>query len=88
MGIVQFLLLFLLAAPLEESSGPMQAIRFLLPMLPSTGLLRDLMAREIGLDWPTYGLALLNGLFYLGIGLLVFHWAEKIAKSRGSLSGY
>jgi ABC-2 type transport system permease protein len=88
LGIFQFLLLFLLAAPLEESSGPLQVVRFLLPMLPSTGLLRDLMARDIGLDWATYGLALLNGAAYLSIGLLVFRWAERMAKRNGSLSGY
>jgi ABC-2 type transport system permease protein len=88
LGIVQFLLLFLLAAPFEESTGIMQSLRFVLPMIPSTGLLRDLMARNLGLDWFTYGLALLNGLAYLAMGLLVFRWAERVAKQRGSLSGY
>lgn len=88
LGIVQFLLLFLLAAPLEASTGIMQYLRFLLPMIPSTGLLRDLMARGLGLDWFTYGLALLNGVVYLAAGLLVFRWAERTAKQRGSLSGY
>ncbi|MEL6382854.1 MAG: ABC transporter permease [Cyanobacteria bacterium J06626_18] len=88
LGVFQFVLLFLLAAPVEEWTGPMQYLRYLLPMLPSTGLLRDLMARNIGLDLPTFVLALLNGLAYLGIGLLVFRWAEKVAKRKGSLSGY
>jgi ABC-2 type transport system permease protein len=88
LGIFQFLLLFLLAAPLEESTGLMQYLRFLLPMLPSTGLLRDLMARGLGLDWFTYALALLNGIVYFALGLLVFRWAEATAKQRGSLSGY
>jgi ABC-2 type transport system permease protein len=88
LGIFQFLLLFLLAAPLEESTGAMQYVRFLLPMIPSTGLLRDLMARGLPLDWLTYGLALLNGLAYFAAGLLVFRWAERTAKQRGSLSGY
>jgi len=88
LGIFQFLLLFLLAAPLEEATGPMQYLRFLLPMLPSTGLLRDLMARGLSLDWFTYTLALLNGLVYFALGMLVFRWAEATAKQRGSLSGY
>lgn len=88
LGVFQFLLLFLLAAPLEEATGIMQHLRFLLPMIPSTGLLRDLMARNLGLDWLTFGLALLNGLAYLAIGLLLFRWAERTAKRRGSLSGY
>lgn len=88
LGIVQFLLLFLLAAPLEEATGAMQYLRFFLPMLPSTGLLRDLMARDLGLDWGIYGLALLNGAAYLVGGLLVFRWAERVAKRNGSLGGY
>ena len=88
LGIFQFLLLFLLAAPLEESTGAMQYLRFVLPMLPSTGLLRDLMARGMGLDWFIYALALLNGVVYFAVGLLVFRWAETTAKRRGSLSGY
>jgi len=88
LGIFQFLLLFLLAAPLEESTGAMQYVRFLLPMIPSTGLLRDLMARGIPLDWLTYGLALMNGIVYFAAGLFVFQWAERTAKQRGSLSGY
>jgi ABC-2 type transport system permease protein len=88
LGIFQFLLLFLLAAPLEESTDLMQYLQFLLPMLPSTGLLRDLMARGLGLDWFTYALALLNGIVYFALGMLVFRWAEATAKQRGSLSGY
>jgi ABC-2 type transport system permease protein len=88
LGVFQFLLLFLLAAPLETSTGVMQSLRFFLPMIPSTGLLRDLMARDVGLDGPTYILALLNGIAYLAAGLFVFRWAERTAKRRGSLSGY
>ena len=88
LGIFQFLLLFLLAAPFEEATGMMQQLRFLLPMIPSTGLLRDLMARDLGLNWLTFALALMNGVAYLAIGLFVFRWAEKVAKKRGSLSGY
>lgn len=88
LGVFQFLLLFLLAAPVEEWTGPMATLRYLLPMLPSTGLLRDLMARGIGLDIGTLLLALANGAAYLGLGLALFRWAEKVAKAKGSLSGY
>lgn len=88
LGVFQFVLLFLLAAPVEEWTGPMEYLRFFLPMLPSTGLLRDVMARDIGLDWFGYALALLNGLAFLGLGMLVFSWAERVAKRKGSLSGY
>ncbi|NER80149.1 MAG: ABC transporter permease [Leptolyngbya sp. SIO1D8] len=88
LGVFQFLLLFLLAAPVEEWTGPMEYLRYLLPMLPSTALLRDLMARGLGLDWGDFCLALLNGSAYLGMGLLLFRGAEIVAKRRGSLSGY
>jgi ABC-2 type transport system permease protein len=88
LGVFQFLLLFLLAAPVEEWTGAIAYLRYVLPMLPSTGLLRDLMARDLGLDWGGYGLALLNGVGYLAIGLWVFRWAERVAKKRGTLSGY
>ena len=88
LGVFQFLLLFLLAAPVEDWTGPMEYLRYLLPMLPSTGLLRDLMAREIGLNWWEFSLAFLNSLAYLSLGLLLFRWAEKVAKHRGILSGY
>jgi ABC-2 type transport system permease protein len=88
LGVFQFVLLFLLAAPVEEWEGSVAALRYLLPMLPSTGLLRDLMARDMGLDWASFGLALLNGLGYLGLGLLLFRWAETTAKRRGNLGGY
>jgi ABC-2 type transport system permease protein len=88
LGVFQFVLLFLLAAPVEEWTGSMQSLRYLLPMLPSTGLLRDLMARDVGLNWGIFGLALINGLVYFGLGLFFFHWAEQTAKQRGILGGY
>lgn len=88
LGVFQFVLLFLLAAPVEEWSGPIEILRYLLPMLPSTGLLRDVMARGIALNWGDFGWAFLNGVAYLAVGLLVFAWAERTAKHNGSLGGY
>lgn len=88
LGIFQFALLFLIAAPTEEWSGLGQGLSYLLPMLPSTGLLRDLMARDMGLDWAMFGVAIANGFVYLALGLSVFRWAEQEAKRRGNLGGY
>ncbi|MDA0674740.1 MAG: ABC transporter permease, partial [Cyanobacteria bacterium] len=88
LGVFQFLLLFLLAAPVEEWQGALSWLRYLLPMLPSTGLLRDVMARDIGLNWGLWGLALANGLGYLALGLALFVWAERTAKRQGLLGGY
>lgn len=86
--ILQFALLFLLAAPTEDWTGQAKLIANFLPMLPSTGLLRDLMARGEGLNFPKLGVALANGLAYFVLGLLVFSWAERQAKRNGTLSGY
>ncbi|MEM6353170.1 MAG: ABC transporter permease [Cyanobacteria bacterium P01_D01_bin.14] len=84
--IFNFLLLFLLAAPTEEWGGG--GVVNLLPMIPSTALIRDLMARNQSLDGAQMLIALANGLAYFGLGLLVFRWAEQQAKKRGILGGY
>ncbi|MEO0540582.1 MAG: ABC transporter permease [Cyanobacteria bacterium P01_A01_bin.105] len=84
--IFNFLLLFLLAAPTEEMGGG--AVANLLPMLPSTAVIRALMARNEPLDGTQMLIALANGLVYFAIGLLVFRWAEQQAKQRGILGGY
>ncbi|NEP18395.1 MAG: ABC transporter permease [Leptolyngbya sp. SIO4C1] len=86
--IFQFALLFLLAAPTEEWSGSARFVANFLPMLPSTGLLRNLMARGQSLDLTQLGIALLNGLLYFAIGIAVFSWAERQAKRKGILGGY
>lgn len=86
--IVQFSLLFLLTAPTEEWSGAGRIVGYLLPMSPGAGLLRDLMARQQGLDWSRLAIAFLNGGVYLAIGALVFRWAERHTKLRGKLGGY
>jgi ABC-2 type transport system permease protein len=87
-AIVQFSLLFLLTAPTEDWTGVGRVVGFLLPMSGGAGVLRDLMARNEGLDWGRLGLALLNGVVYFGLGLGLFGWAERYAKRRGKLSGY
>lgn len=88
LGLFQFLLLFLLATPTEDWTGPARVVANLMPILPSTGLLRDLMARSQGLDWNAWVIALANGLFYFAVGTLVFRWAEGKAKRQGTLGGY
>ena len=88
LGLFQFVLLFLLAAPTEDWSGRAQLIANLLPIVPSTGLLRDLMARHQGLDWGMWAIALANGVLYFTLGTLVFRWAERQAKRQGTLGGY
>lgn len=88
LGVFQFALLFLIAAPTEEWAGAGRWLAYALPMLPSTGLLRDLMARGQPLNWSLLVVALINGLAYFALGLSLFRWAEQAAKRRGSLGGY
>ncbi|MGD1896854.1 MAG: ABC transporter permease [Phormidesmis sp.] len=88
LSLFQFFLFFLLAAPTENWTGPVRMVINLMPVLPSTGLLRDLMARELPLDWQGWAIALFNGLFYFAIGTILFRWAEGRAKQQGSLGSY
>lgn len=88
LGLFQFVLLFLLATPTEDWTGAARAVANMLPILPSIGLLRGLMARGEALDWNEWAIALVNGLVYFALGTLVFRWAEQKAKRQGSLGGY
>jgi len=88
LSLFQFLLFFLLAAPTENWTGPALVVAKLLPILPSTGLLRDLMARGQSLDYQGLAIALTNGIVYFVLGTLLFRWSEGKAKRQGSLGGY
>jgi ABC-2 type transport system permease protein len=88
LGIFQFALLFLIATPTETWTGSLQVTRWFLPMTGGAGLLRDLMARGEALNLAGFTLALLNGIGYFTVGLLIFHLAEREAKRRGILGGY
>ncbi len=88
LAIIQFSLLFLISTPTEEWQGTGKLISYILPMAPGAGLLRDLMARQIGLNWERMAIALLNGGVYFTIGILVFQWAERTTKRQGKISGY
>jgi ABC-2 type transport system permease protein len=86
--ILQFGLLFLLATPTETWTGTGKTLSQLLPMTLGAGLLRDLMARNLPLNWQTWLLAMLVSGLYLALGLGLFYWAEKVVKRRGMLAGY
>ncbi len=87
LGISQFLLIFLLQYPLE-SEGWLRTLGYFLPLVPGASLARGMMASNAGLDWATLGLALLNGLAYLALGIALFSQAVHTAKRRGLLFGY
>ncbi|HEX4953117.1 MAG TPA: ABC transporter permease [Thermoanaerobaculia bacterium] len=84
----QFLLLFLVVAPVETFSGPAKLIGYLLPVAPGAGMLRGLMTQGQTLDPETVALAFLNGVAYFVLGLMVYRRAEREARSRGLLGQY
>ncbi|GAB4368424.1 MAG: hypothetical protein Kow00121_07500 [Elainellaceae cyanobacterium] len=88
LSVFQFGLLFLFTAPVESWTGTARILGWCLPMTPGAGLLRDVMARGGELDGMTLAIAVLNGGFYLAIGLFLFRLAERETKRRGKLSGY
>lgn len=88
LGLFQFALLFLFVTPFETWKGFLKILGFLLPMVPSVGMLRSLMVQGENFSSVLFGLCLLNGVFYFTLGLLVFHFAERFARQKGKLGGY
>lgn len=88
LGFLPFGLVILLMVPSESWSGGVRWLGWVLPMSPGAGLLRDLMARNQGLEWGLLAIAGLNGLVYFAIGIILFQQAERVAKQRGQISGY
>lgn len=88
LGILPFGLFLAMLVPFETWDAPARYLGWLLPMTPGAGVLRELMARQQGLDWGQFAAALINGVVYFAIGLSLFHQAERIAKLRGKLGGY
>ncbi|NEU55567.1 ABC transporter permease [Halorussus sp. MSC15.2] len=84
--IVQYLMIGLVAAPVE--SNP--ALK-LLPLSLGSKLLRDVMTRGVGLfEIPTVDFALLvaTGVFYFGAGYLALYWFKERARDRGAMGHY
>jgi len=88
LGFFRFGLLFLLAVPIATWIAPLRGLGILLPMATGAEELRNLMVRNQSLSLTHFMLALLNGIGYFALGLLVFKWAERQAKRQGILSGY
>ena len=86
--IFQFGLLFVLATPTETWTGFVQVLANILPIAPSAGILRALMARGESLNLTQLAIAFINGVVYFALGLGLFRLAERQAKKRGVLGGY
>ena len=84
--IMQFVLLGFLVVPVSR----LPWARFL-PMTEGNALLREVMAHGKSLlQLPAADLLILavTGVVYLGLGLLAFSWAERVARRKGLLGQY
>lgn len=84
--MAQFALIGLVIVPFE--TWDVAKLVYLLPIVPSSVLLRDLMVRGQAPDPLALMAALGNGTAYLSLGLLVFYWAERTTKRQGLLGTY
>lgn len=84
----QFALIALVMVPFETWQPTSANPFFLLPLVPSAALLRDLMARGEALDLFVFAMAVGNAALFLGIGALLFRVAERTAKRQGLLATY
>ena len=85
-GIFQFAMLALVAAPIER----FPILRFL-PLAEGTRLIRRVMIEGISIfEIPASDLLFLfaNSAFWFGVGFLVFKLLENIARNRGLLGHY
>ncbi|MBI4722127.1 MAG: ABC transporter permease [Candidatus Stahlbacteria bacterium] len=84
--IVQFVLLGFIAAPVNKIP-----VLKILPLSLGTNLIKEVMVNKLSItELPIIDLILLalNGIFYFGIGFIVFKICEAIAKKRGLLGHY
>lgn len=87
-NIFQYLLILLTVVPVEALPGVLATWGALLPIVPSAGLLRQIMARGEPVAAMQALTAILNGLVYLIVGLLVYRWVDNQVRRRGLLGVY
>lgn len=85
-NILEFSLLFLLTAPIENWGGLTQILGQLLPMTPGMIMLRGIMVRGELLNPLQFLIAVINGVAYFALGILMFQAIERYAKQKGILS--
>lgn len=84
----QFALIALIMVPFETWHAGSANPFFLLPLVPSAALLRDLMARGQALDPFVLAVAAANAAVFLSLGAVLFHVAERAVKRQGMLGSY
>jgi ABC-2 type transport system permease protein len=87
--LLQFFLVSLVVPPFEQIL-PTRFVPLLnaLPLIPAARALRDVMARGHSLSIEQTLVTLINGLFYLALGVAIFLAGEETARRRGALTGY
>ena len=88
MPLLQFSLLLLIITPVEEWEGWAAIFGYLLPITPSTWLLRNILVRGSSPDAILAVTCIVNGALYYAIGLMLFSYAEKRARHQGIVVGY
>ena len=84
----QFALLFLMVTPFETMEGMGSLVQYFLPMVAGTGVLRQILARGVEVDWNVLALAYCNGIVYALVGLLVFRQTTFSVRRKGTLGWY
>lgn len=90
LNMLQFVLIFVIMAPIAQMTGFGHVLATVLPLTASVGLLDHLMVAHAGTGsaWLLFAEAGLNAVLYLGGGLWLFSRADAVARSRGILAHY
>ena len=88
LNVSQFALIFLVMTPVESWTGNAKIGGYMLPLVPSAGMIRDIMARGKPFDMGDFVIALGNALVYFALGMLLFSLADRYARSKGVIGGY
>ncbi|QSO52287.1 ABC transporter permease [Alicyclobacillus curvatus] len=90
LGLLQFVLLFLVMTPFASLHGFLRMVSLLIPIAPMNALLRQMMIRHGGLNAPHDWLlwSIVNAVIWVALGMFVFVKASKRAKRKGILGHY
>jgi ABC-2 type transport system permease protein len=87
LSIFQFALLPVLMIPIEDFSGILRYLTSFIPLLPSVGVLRQILTGST-MNYSLLLFAIINSGLLLLIGIWLFRVAETRAKQQGLLSGH
>lgn len=85
---IQYAVLLLLMVPCYAWPAWFCKIAMALPGIPSVILLKKIMVYTGSIDFSLVGLAFVNAIFYLVLGICVFYQMGLYSKRHGLVSGY